>query len=104
MLVLTFHPALHIVFDILESGHHHVQKSPSLKAVLPKPQRVAFRSPVTLRNKLVHSNLKLTDDTEQGKLLCGKWNCKSCNVLKPDKGFRSLVKEPKKKKKKKKKF
>ena len=32
-LLLTFHPALHIVFDVLKKAHQHVQKSPLLKAV-----------------------------------------------------------------------
>ena len=30
-LVLTFHPALNIVFDVLKKTHRHVQKSPELK-------------------------------------------------------------------------
>ena len=37
-----------------------------LKAVLPKPPRIAFRNPKTLRDKLVRSKLKLTDDAERG--------------------------------------
>ena len=61
--VLTFHPALNIVFDILKRVHRHLQKSPLLKAILPKPPRVAFRNLKALCNKLVRSNLKLTDDT-----------------------------------------
>ena len=85
MLVLIFHPALHIVFDILKSGNRHVQKSPSLKVVLLKHPRAAFRFPETLRDKLVHSNLKITDDPERGELPCGKCTCQSCNVLKPEK-------------------
>ena len=34
-LVLTFEPAPHIVFDVLNRAHQHVQKSPLPKAVLP---------------------------------------------------------------------
>ena len=44
-LVLTFHPALHMVFDILKRVHQHVQNSPMLKAVLPKPPRVVLCTP-----------------------------------------------------------
>ena len=58
-LVLTFHPALCIVFDVFKRVHRHVQKSPMLKAVLPKPPCVAFRNPKTLHDKLVCSKLKL---------------------------------------------
>ena len=32
-LLLIFHPALHIVFDVLKKAHQHVQKSPLLKGV-----------------------------------------------------------------------
>ena len=52
-LILTFLPPLHVVFDILKSAHRHIEKSPSLKPVLPKPLRVAFRNPKSLRDKLL---------------------------------------------------
>ena len=73
-LVLTFHPALNTVFDVLKRAHQHVQKSPVLKAVLPKPAHIAFRNPKTLRDKLVRSKLKLTDDAERGNFPCGRGN------------------------------
>ena len=66
---MTFHPALNIVFDVLKRADRHVQKSPVLKAVLPKPPRIAFRNPKTLRDKLVRSKLKLTDDAERDILI-----------------------------------
>ena len=66
---MTFHPALNTVFDVLKKAHWHVQKSHVLKAVLPKPPRIAFRNPKTLRDKLVRSKLKLTDDAERDILI-----------------------------------
>ena len=45
-LVLTFHPAPHIVFDVLNRAHQHVQKSPLPKAVLPKHPCVPLRNPI----------------------------------------------------------
>ena len=33
-LVLTFHPALYIIFDILKSAHRIIENSPTLKAIL----------------------------------------------------------------------
>ena len=57
--------------------HRHVQKSPLLRAVLPKLSRVAFRNPKKLRDKLI------TDDTGRGNFLYGRGNCQICNVLKP---------------------
>ena len=72
-LLLTFHPSLNIV-DVLKRAHRHVQKSPVLKVVLPKPPRIAFHNPKTLRDKLVRSKLKLTDDAERGNFPCGRGN------------------------------
>ena len=74
-LVLTFHPALNIVFDVLKRAHQHVQKSLVLKAVLPKPPHIAFRNPKTLSDKLVRSKLKLTDNAERGNFPCGRGKC-----------------------------
>ena len=48
-LVLTFHPALNIVFDVLKRARQHVQKSLELKVVLLKAPRIAFGNPKTLR-------------------------------------------------------
>ena len=62
-----------------------------LKAVLPKLRGIAFRNPKTLRDKLVRSNLKLTDDAERGNFPCGRGNCDTCNMLKPGKQFKSTV-------------
>ena len=78
-LLLTFHPSLNIV-DVLKRAHRHVQKSPVLKVVLPKPPRIAFHNPKTLRDKLVRSKLKLTDDVDQGNFPCGRGNCEICNI------------------------
>ena len=90
-LVLTFHPAINIVFDVLNRAHRHVQKSPVLKAVLPKPPRIAFRNPKTLCGKLVRSKLKLTDDAERGNFPCGRGKCEICNILKPDNRFKQFM-------------
>ena len=60
-LVLTFHPALNIVFNILKSARRFIEMSPALKAVLPKPPRVAFCNPKT-RDKLVRSRIRQNDE------------------------------------------
>ena len=62
-----------------------------LKTVLPKPPLVAFINTKTLRDKLVRSKLKLTDDTERGNFACGRGNCQIYNALKPGKEFKSTV-------------
>ena len=65
-LVLTFHPALYIIFDILKSAHRIIENSPTLKAILLKPPRVAFRNPKTLRDKLVRSKPRPDYEEERG--------------------------------------
>ena len=48
-------------------------------------------NPKTLRDKLICSKLKLTDNAERGNFPCGRGNCEICNILKPGKGFKSTV-------------
>ena len=46
-LVLIFHAALCFIFEILKSVHRFIGNSQTLKAILPKPPRIAFRNPKT---------------------------------------------------------
>ena len=48
-------------------------------------------NPKTLRDKLVHSKLKLTGNAERGNFPGGRGNCEICNILKPGKKFKSTV-------------
>ena len=77
-LVLTFHQALNIVFNVLKSAHRFVEKSPAIKAVLPKPPRVAFRNPKTLRDKLVRFKIRENHEEKRGNFPCGHSNCQIC--------------------------
>ena len=52
-----------MVFDILKRVHQHVQNSPMLKAVLPKPPRVVLCTPQFNQYK---SNLKLYCEGRRG--------------------------------------
>ena len=90
-LVLTFHPALNIVFNVLKFSHSFIEKSPALKAVLSKPPCVAFRNPKTLRDKLVRSKIRQNDEEERGHFPCGYSNCEICKILEPGKEFKSTV-------------
>ena len=82
-----------MVFDVLIRARQHAQKSPILKAVLPKPPRVSLRNPKPLRDKLLRSKLKLTDDTERGKFPYGRGNYEIYNVLRPGKGLKAHLKD-----------
>ena len=57
-LVLTYHPALNRLHEILQRAHRHVLKSTRLHSAVPSPPRVAFRNPERIKNKLVRSKLK----------------------------------------------
>ena len=57
-LVLTYHPALNRLHEILQRAQRHVLKSPRLHSAVPSPPRVAFRNPGRIKNKLVCSKLK----------------------------------------------
>ena len=52
-LVLTHHPALKSVYEILRKAHRHTYKLPRLQYVLTAPPRVAFRND---KSKLKHPN------------------------------------------------
>ena len=90
-LILTFHSALHVIFDILKSAHGHFEKSPLLKSVLPKLSRVAFRNPKSLHYKLIWSKPKSEDEKEWRNFPCCRKNCDICNILYPSNKFRSTV-------------
>ena len=67
------------------------EKSPALKAVLPKPPRVAFHNPQILRDKLVRSKIRQNNEKERGNFPCGHSNCEICKILEPGKEFKSAV-------------
>ena len=54
-LVLTYHPALTKVYEILQKAHRQL-----LTQVLPSPPRLAFRNAKILIDHLVSSRLKST--------------------------------------------
>ena len=84
---------MHVIFHILKSARHQIEKLPLLKSVLPKPLRVAFRNPKSLRDKLVRSKLKSENEKVQRNFLCCGKYCDICNVLYPSNQFRSTVTE-----------
>ena len=85
------HPALHVIFDISKSAHRHIEKLSLLKLVLPKPPRVAFHNPKSLREKLIGSKLKSEKEKRWGNFSCSRKNCKICKILYPCNKFTSTV-------------
>ena len=79
-LVLTYHPALTKVYEILQKAHRNTLKSQRLTAVLPSPPRLAFRNAKTFKDNLVRSKLKTTYE-KPGVTICGRKNCEICYIL-----------------------
>ena len=69
-LVLTFHPALDCVHEILRKAHRHVLKSNRFTKELPSPPRVAFRNAKSLKDCLVRSKLKPESDVTTSNFNC----------------------------------
>ena len=79
-LVLTYHPALAKVCEILQKTHRHTLKSQRLTAVLPSPPRLVFRNAKILKDHLVRSKLKTTYE-KPGVTICERKNCEICHIL-----------------------
>ena len=79
------------MFNVLKSAHCFIEKSLALKAVLPKPPRVALRNLKTLRDKLARSKIRQNDEEKRGNFPCGNSNCEICKILEPGKEFKSTV-------------
>ena len=79
------------MFNVLKSTHRFIEKSPALKAVLPKPPCEALHNPKALRDKLVRSKIRENDEEERGNFPCGHSNCEICKILDPWKEFKSTV-------------
>ena len=79
-LVLTHHPALTKVCEILQKTHRRTLKSHRLTAVLPSPPRLVFRNAKTLKDHLVRSKRKTTYE-KPGVTICGRKNCEICHIL-----------------------
>ena len=79
------------MFNVLKSANRYSERLPALKAVLPKPPRVAFRNPKTFRDKLIRSKVKENEEEERGNFPFGHSNCEICKILEPGKELKSTV-------------
>ena len=80
-IILTYHPALKSVYEVLRKAHHHTFKSPRLKYALPAPQRVAFRDDKSIKDKLVRSKLKNPNKRVPENYKCGSRLCQICDLI-----------------------
>ena len=90
-LVLTFHPTVDCVHEILRKAHRHVLKPKRLSRVLQSPPRVASRNAKSLKDCLVRSKLKPESDATTGNFNFSSKRSKICKILVPGKEFKSVV-------------
>ena len=90
-LVLTFHPALNCVYEILRKAHRHVLKSSILSKVWTSPPRVVFYHAKSLKDSLVRSKLKLESDVATGNFNCTSKRCKICKIVVPGNELKRFV-------------
>ena len=87
-LVLTYHPALTKVYEILQKAHRHALESLQLAVVLPSSPQLASHNAKTLKYHLVRSKLKTTYE-KPGFTICRK-NCETCHILHEGNALESL--------------
>ena len=87
-LVLTYHPALTKVYEILRKAHRHTLESLQLTVVLPSSPQLASHNAKTIKYHLVISKLKTTYE-KPGSTICRK-NCETCHILHEGNALESL--------------
>ena len=90
-LVLTFHPALNCVHEILRKAERDVLKSNRLSKVLPSPTGVAFHNAKSLKDCLVRSKLKPESNVTTSNFNCSSKKCEICKILVPRNELKSFV-------------
>ena len=90
-LVLTYHPALNCIHEILRNAQRHVYKSARLAKVLKSPPRVAFRNAKTLKDRLGRSKLRNESEVETGSFKCNGKRCEVCNYIEPGSKYSKVL-------------
>jgi len=88
--VATFHPALPNIAKILHRLQLVLQSSRRCQGAIGQVPMVAFRRPKSLKDILVHSDLK-RQIPDKGCRGCGDRRCRVCDFLVEGTGFKSRV-------------
>ena len=81
-LVVTYHPGLPNLNNILRELHPVLLASDSMRDILPEPPLLSFRRPRNLRNELVRAKLK-----DHGEIIsnvsgpCNRPRCELCHIV-----------------------
>ena len=89
--MLSFHPALNCVHEIMRKAHGHIFKSKRFSKVLTSLPRVAFRNAKSLKDRLVRSKLKPESNIATGNLKRKSKRSKICKILVPGDEFKSFM-------------
>ena len=82
--VLTYHPDLPKVRDIVDKNWSIIESSDELKDIYQRKPVMAFRRPKSLRDFLVRAGLKPNsdDDNQYGECRpCGRKRCQCCKMI-----------------------
>ena len=82
--VLTYHPDLPKVRDIVDKNWSIIESSDELKDIYQSKPVMAFRRPKSLRDFLVRARLKpnSNDDNQNGECRpCGRKRCQCCKMI-----------------------
>ena len=88
--VVTFHPALPNIGEILHRLHPVLNSSRRCQSAIKQVPMVAFRRPKSLKDILVHSEMA-TPVNDKGCCKCGDRRCRVCDFLVECNDFRSTV-------------
>ena len=91
VLLLTYHPALNCIYELLRNAQHHVYQSARLAKVLKSLPRVTFRNKKTSKDRLVRSKLRNESEVETGHFKCNSKRREVCNYIEPGSKLKSFV-------------
>ena len=89
-LVVTYHPRLHNLSNIIRKYFIFLYAEEQVKKVFTPAPFVSFRSGYSLRNHLVRSKVYPLV-REKGTFCCGKSRCETCSNVKQTDTFESFV-------------
>lgn len=88
--VLTYHPDLPDIRDILDHHWTTIESSTKLNKMFPEQPVVAYRRPKSLRDILVRAKLRSSDNDPPGlSQPCKTSRCQTCKTMSPTQTFKS---------------
>ena len=92
-LVITYHPGLPKIANILKKHLPILHASGRLRDAVPNPPMVAFRRPKNLRDLLVRAELKNSGppSTQTGNYQCQDKRCHTCKIIIEKNIFKSKI-------------